>query len=411
MLTDSLIRAAKPAAAVMRLLDEKGLYLFVTPEGGKWWRCRYRHGGKEQMLSLGTYPTVTLKEARRRRDEIRRQLVAGIDPSAARKAQRASDAAQDDSAARAETFEALALEWYAKFSPGWSVAYVKKITGHLHGDLLPWLGPRPAKSIDARELLPVVQRIEARGAIETAHRALQTCGRILRYGVATGRADRDPTGDLRGALPPARTRNFAAITDPKDVGHLLRAIEGYTGTFAVKTALRLAPRVFVRPGELRRAEWAEIDFDGAEWRIPSRRMKMRAEHIVPLSRQVLAILEEIRPLTGAGRYVFPNLRTAGQPLSDVALLAALRRLGYGKEEMTAHGFRAMASSLLNEEGGFSPDAIERQLAHAERNAMRRIYDRSQHLPERRRMMQWWSDYLDALAQGAKVVPIRGRGAR
>lgn len=402
MLTDSAIRASKPQDRPYRLADGRGLHLHIAPTGGKWWRMRYRYAGKEKMLSLGTYPDVTLKEARQRRDEIRRQLTAGIDPSAARKAEQAS-------AQGADSFEALAREWFGKFSATWSESYVVKVTGHLNNDLIPWLGTRPVREILAPELLAVIRRIEARGALETAHRALQTCGRIFRYAVATGRAERDPTGDLRGALPPVRSQHFATLTDPQDIGHLLRALDGYTGTFIVKQALRLAPRLFVRPGELRKAEWAEINLDGAEWRIPAAKMKMRHEHIVPLSRQAVALLVELQPLTGNGRYVFPNLRTTGLPLSEVAILAALRRLGYGKEQMTAHGFRAMASTLLNEQG-WHRDAIERQLAHAERNAIRAAYNRAEHLPERRRMMQAWSDYLDGLATGANVVPIRKRVA-
>ena len=394
MLTVLAIRTAQPKSKPYPLADGQGLHLYVQPNGGKWWRMRYRYAGKQQMLSLGTYPDVTLKQARQRRDEIRRQLNAGIDPSAARKAEQAS-------AQGADSFETLAREWFWKFSAGWSESYVTKITAHLDKDLIPWLGSRPIRDILAPELLAVIRRIESRGALETAHRALQTCGRIFRYAVATGRAERDPTGDLHGALPPARNQHFAALTDPQEIAHLLRAIESYTGTFIVRQALRLAPRLFVRPGELRKAEWTELNLDGAEWRIPAAKMKMRHEHIVPLSRQAVAILRELQPLTGNGRYVFPSLRAAGSPLSDVAILAALRRLGYGKEQMTAHGFRAMASTLLNEQG-WHRDAIERQLAHAERNAIRAAYNRAEHLPERRQMMQAWSDYLDGLIQGVAI---------
>ncbi len=400
MLTDAAIRAAKPADKPLRLLDSRGLYLIVTPQGGKWWRCRYPYGGKEKMLSLGTYPDISLKQARERRDDIRRQVANGIDPSAVRKATKAAISGAD-------SFESLAREWFAKFSPAWSETYREKITTHLDKDLLPWLGARPVKAITAPELLAVIRRVESRGALETAHRAMQTCGRVFRYGVATGRAERDPSGDLRGALPPCRNVHFPALTDPAEIGHLLRAIDAYSGTFIVKTALRLAPRLFVRPGELRKMEWSELDFDKGEWRIPAAKMKMRQEHLVPLSRQTVAILKEIEALTGAGRYVFPNLRAPSQPLSEVALLAALRRLGYSKEQMNVHGFRAMASTLLNEQG-WHPDVIERQLAHAERNAIRACYNRAEHLPERRRMMQHWSDYLDALTHGAKVVPIKRR---
>lgn len=400
MLTDTAIRAAKPGDATLKLLDDRGLYLYVTPAGGKWWRCRYRWQNKEQMLSLGTYPDVTLKDARQRRDEIRRQLANGIDPSALRKEAKSI-------ASEADHFGTLAREWFVKFKPGWSTRYIEKITGHLDHDLLPWLGKRPVKAIEPQELLTVVRRIESRGALETAHRALATAGRIFRYGVATGRGDRDPTADLRGALAPLRGQHFAAIIDPTDIGHLLRAIEAYTGTFIVKTGLRLAPRLFVRPGELRQMEWAELNLDAGEWRIPASKMKMGRDHFVPLAGQCVAILRDIQPLTGAGRYVFPNLRTPGLPLSEVALLAALRRLGYGKEQMTVHGFRAMASTVLHEQG-FHSDVIERQLAHSERNKIKAAYCRAEYLPERRRMMQAWNDYLDGLAQGGKVVAIYAR---
>ena len=398
MLTDTAIRAAKPGDATLKLLDDRGLYLYVTPAGGKWWRCRYRWQNKEQMLSLGTYPDITLKDARQRRDEIRRQLANGIDPSALRKETKIV-------ASEADHFETLAREWFVKFKPGWSASYIEKITGHLDHDLLPWLGPRPVKAIEPQELLTVVRRIESRGALETAHRALGTAGRIFRYGVATGRADRDPTADLRGALAPLRGQHFAAITDPTEIGHLLRAIEAYTGTFIVKTGLRLAPRLFVRPGELRQMEWVELNLDSGEWRIPAIKMKMGRDHFVPLARQCVAILREIQALTGSGRYVFPNLRTPGLPLSEVALLAALRRLGYGKEQMTVHGFRAMASTVLHEQG-FHSDVIERQLAHSESNKVKAAYCRAEYLPERRQMMQAWSDYLDGLIQGANVVSVR-----
>lgn len=398
MLTDTTIRNAKPGEKTRALLDARGLYLYVTPHGGKWWRCRYRYGGKEKMLSLGTYPDISLKEARARRDELRRQLAHDIDPAAVRKAAKAT-------LAGADSFEALACEWYARFSPPWSESYREKVTTHLEKDLIPWLGQRPTMAITPPELLAVIRRVESRGALETAHRALQTAGRIFRYGVATGRAERDPSGDLRGALPPIRNVHFPTLTDPAEIGHLLRAIEAYPGTFVVKSALRLAPLVFVRPGELRKMEWSEVDLDRGEWRLPAAKMKMRQEHLVPLSRQAVAILKEIEALTGAGRFVFPNLREPSEPLSEVALLAALRRLGYAKEQLNVHGFRAMASTMLNEQG-WHPDVIERQLAHAESNAIRAAYNRAEHLPERRRMMQSWADYLDGLKLAGKVVSIR-----
>ena len=400
-LTDLAIRTAKPGERPVKVFDERGLYLEIRPTGSKWWRVKYQFAGKAQLLSVGTYPEVSLKEARQRRDEIRRQVRDGIDPSAARKATRRRETGAD-------SFATLAQEWLEKFQPGWSVSYREKITGHLDHDLLPWLGMRPVKAIEPPELLTVVRRVESRGALETAHRTLQTAGRIFRYGVATGRADRDPTADLRGALAPLRGQHFAAITEPVEAGHLLRAIEAYTGTFIVKTALRLAPRLFVRPGELRQMEWAELNLDTGEWRIPGPKMKMREAHLVPLATPCVAILREIQPLTSAGRYVFPNLRTPSLPLSEVALLSALRRLGYGKEQMTVHGFRAMASTILHEQG-FSSDVIERQLAHREKNKSKAPYCRAEYLPERRRMMQAWNDYLDQLTQGATVIPLHRYG--
>lgn len=274
--------------------------------------------------------------------------------------------------------------------------------------MLPWLGKRPVQELEAPELLACLRRIQARGALETAHRALQTLSLVFRYGVATGRAQRDPAADLRGALPPVRVKHFAAITDPKTIGALLRDLDGYEGSFVTRCALQLAPLLFVRPGELRQAEWPEFDLDSAEWRIPAHKMKMRHAHIVPLSTQALAILRELQALTGRGRYLFPGLRTADRPMSENAVNAGLRRLGYDQTQMTGHGFRSMASTLLNEMG-WHRDAIERQLAHAEKDGVRAAYNRAEHLPERRQMMQAWADYLDALKQGAAVVPIRKSG--
>ncbi|HYE35393.1 tyrosine-type recombinase/integrase [Methylocaldum sp.] len=394
-LTDNTIRNAKALEKPVKLSDAGGLFLLVTPTGGKWWRLKYRFEGKEKLLSLGTYPQVTLKEAREKRDEAKRLLKTGIDPSAQKKATKTADA---------ETFEAVYQEWLAKFSPRWAKSHTENITRRIEKDMLPWIGKRPIAEIKPAELLTALRRIEARGALESAHRTKQACGQVFRYAVATGRAERDPTGDLRGALPPPNGGRFAAITEPKQVGDLLRAIEAYQGSFIVRCALRLAPLVFVRPGELRQAEWAEFDRDRAEWRIPAAKMKMKDPHIVPLSSQALAILAELYPLTGSGRYVFPSVRTKTRPMSDGTVNGAIRRMGYGSDDMTAHGFRAMACSILNEQG-WNRDAIERQLAHAERNGVRAAYHRAEHLPERRRMMQAWADYLDGLKQGAEIIRI------
>lgn len=404
-LTDTSIRSAKARGRTFKLFDSGGLYVEVSPRGGKWWRWKYRFAGKERRLSLGVYPDVSLKAARAKRDDMRRELAAGIDPGQARKARQVS-------LAGAETFEAIAREWHAKFSFGWVPSHAERIARRLERDLYPWLGARPIGEIKAPELLAVLRRIEGRGAQETAHRAMQNCGQVFRYAVATGRAERDPTADLRGALPPPKARHHASILEPKRVGELLRAIDAYQGFFVTKCALRLAPLVFVRPGELRKAQWPEIDLDRAEWRIPAERMKMREQHIVPLSRQAVEILRDLGPLTrrpiggrpDAPLYVFPSGRSRERPMSENAVLAALRRMGYAKEDMTGHGFRSMASTLLHEQG-WNHQVIERQLAHAERDAVSAAYNFAEHLPERCRMMQSWADYLDSLKARANVVPL------
>jgi len=401
-LTDTAIRNAKRADKPRKLADGGGLYLLIQPGGGRWWRLDFRFDGKRRTLSMGVYPDVMLGEARQRRDEARRLLSQGIDPGEHRKLTK-NTLPQD-----ADSFEAVAREWYARFSPGWVPTHGEKIIRRLERDIFPWIGARPVGGITAPELLAVLRRIEARGRLETAHRAHQNCGAVFRYAVATGRAERDPSGDLRGALPPASKRHHAAVIDPKAIADLLRVLDGYTGSFVTACALRLAPLVFVRPGELRRAEWAEIDLDAAEWRIPAAKMKMRALHVVPLADQALAILRELRPLTGRGRYVFPGARSTDRPMSENTVNAALRRLGYDKDVMTGHGFRTLASTTLHEQG-WPSDIIERQLAHAERNKIKAAYNRAEHLPERRKMMQAWADYLGGIKAGADVVPLR-RGA-
>lgn len=396
-LNDIACKQAKPREKAYKLADAKGLYLEVAPSGGKWWRLKYRIGGKEKRISLGVYPEVSLKEAREKCDVARKQIASGIDPSDQRKAAKLAGA--EDAA---NSFEVVAREWFAKYSPSWVASHSTKIIRRLEKDIFPWIGSRPISTVTAPDLLAALRRIESRGAIETAHRAQQNCGQIFRYAIATGRAERDPAADLRGALAPVKEKHHASITDPKAIGELLRAISGYQGSFITMCALRLAPLFFVRPGELRKAEWAEFNLDGAEWRIPAERMKMREQHIVPLSSQALAILKELQPITGKGRYVFPGARTNGRPMSENTVNAALRRLGYASDEMTGHGFRSMASTLLNEQG-WHRDAIERQLAHAERNAVRAAYNYAEHLPERRRMMQAWANYLDAITVSENVV--------
>ncbi len=388
-LSETKIRAAKLKERPYKLFDKRGLFLLVTPTGGRLWRLRYRIGALEKLISLGAYPDVTLKRAREKRDEARRLIADDIDPSAQRKAQRA---------ALLDTFEGVAKEWLALQSKSRAPETISILGARLNSALYPYLGSRPVAAITAQELLAVLRRIEARGRHETAHRVRALAGRVLRYAVATGRAQYDVAADLRDALAPVKSRNFASVTDPARVGELMRAIDGYTGHPVTALALKLAPVVFVRPGELRAAEWPEFDLANAEWRIPAARMKMKEPHIVPLARQAIAILRELEPLAKGGRLLFPSLRTRDRPMSENTINAALRRLGYSSEEQTGHGFRSMASTLLNEQG-FPPDVIELQLAHAERNKVRAAYNKAQRLPERRKMMQVWADYLDGLRGG------------
>lgn len=414
-LTDRECRNAKPKDKPYKLSDERGLFLLVNPNGSKWWRFRYTWQGKDQLLSLGVYPAVPLagrkltdperqagkpdriKGARELRDEARELLAAGVNPAEQKQLVRDAMAATAVS-----SFEAVAREWFAKFSPGWAVSHADKIIRRLERDVFPWLGRRPIGEIEPKELLAVLRRVEARGKLETAHRVHQNCGQVFRYAVATGRAQRDPSGDLRGALAPWEPQHYPSITDPKAIGELLRAMHDYKGSLVTASALKLAPLLFVRPGELRRAEWAEIDLEKGEWRIPAEKMKARALHIVPLAEQAIAILRELHPLTGTGRYVFPGVRTKREPMSENTVNAALRRMGYAKEQMTGHGFRSRASTLLNEQG-WNRDAIERQLAHSEKDKVRAAYNYAEFLPERRKMMQAWADYLDVLREDRKVI--------
>lgn len=398
-LTDSRLKAAKPQQKPYKLADGLGLVLLVNPNGSRLWRFRYSRNGREGMIGLGSYPATSLKEARERRDAARKQLEAGQNPSSVRAEARNQQGV---------TFEALAGEWLAR--QAFSAKTRSKAEWMLNDLVMPHLGVRPIHELTAPEILAVLRRIEARGKLETCHRTKWRIGQIIRYAVATGRAMRDPTGDLKGALTAPKTVNRRAITAPRRFGELLLAIDGYTGQGPTWAAMKLAPLVFVRPGELRAAQWAEFTLDGdsPEWRIPAERMKMKEEHIVPLSRQAVAILRELQSTAGRGPYLFTSLRSWQRPLSDNTLNAALRRLGFSKEEMTAHGFRATASTLLNERG-IAPDLIELQLAHAERNKVRAAYNRAQRLADRRLMMQQWADYLDdlrAMAASPVVVPIK-----
>jgi integrase len=400
-LTDTAIKSAKPTDKPYKMQDEKGMFLLVNPNGSKYFRYNYRFGGKRKTLALGTYPVTSLKEAREKRDTAKKQIDGGIDPSENKKAVKQARA---DS--MANSFEVIAREWYERNMIDKSEHHQKRAMSLFQRDIFPYLGSKPIADIKATELLAALRRIEARNAIETAHRALQICGQVFRFAIATGRTERDITPDLRGSLTQAKAGHFSAVTEPKDAAELLRAIDGYTGSFVVKSALQLAPLVFVRPGELRQAEWQHIDIDAKEWRYLA--TKTKTPHIVPLSKQTIEILTSLHPLTGNGRFVFPSARTpnGSRALSDVALLAALRRMGIGKDEMTVHGFRALARTILDEVLGFRPDFIEHQLAHAVRDPNGRAYNRTAHLPERHKMMQQWADYLDGLKAGAQVIPFK-----
>jgi integrase len=369
-LTELQVKNAKPTVKQYKLSDGGGLFMLVHSNGGRYWRLAYRFEGKQKNLALGVYPDVSLAEARERREQARKLLANNIDPGAVKQEQKARVAALNE-----HSFEVIAQEWFAKHSPNWKENHSSKILARLENDVFPWIGARPISEIAAPALLAAIRRIEARGALETAHRVLAICGQVFRYAVATGRAERDPTGDLRGALPPVKRGNhFAAITEPKKVGELLRDIDGYQGSFVVQCAFKLSPLLFVRPGELRRMEWAELDLEKAEWLIPAGKMKMGVTHIVPLSTQAVAILREIQPLTGYGKYVFQGERDHDRPMSDNAIRSALRRMGWANDEMTPHGFRAMASTILDNMG-YKQEWLERQLAHEEPNKIKAAYKR------------------------------------
>jgi len=413
-LTDLAIRNAKPKDKTYKLTDGNGLFLLVTPTGGKWWRYKYCFERKEKLLSFGIYPETTLAEAREKKREARKAVKAGIDPAAVRKAAKASQNGE-------ENFENIAREWHGKFSPTWAKSHSEKIIGRFVNHVFPWIGAKPVKEITPPELLAVMRRIESGGSLDTAHRALQNCGQVFRYAVATGRAERDPSADLRGALPPVCKKHFAAITNPAKIGLLLKAISEYKGLFTTKAALKLAPLVFLRPGhELRLAEWSEINFDRAEWRLPIERMKRRQTikdarrgevgHIVPLAKQAIEILKELHQATGNKRFIFTGRLWKDRPISEGTLTKALREMGYPGDEMQMHGFRHMASTLMHELG-FPSQIIEKQIDHGDKNRIRAVYNHAEYLPERRKIMQEWADYLDRLAAGEenKIVPIRSAG--
>jgi integrase len=399
-LTDTAIRNAKPRDRDYKLADSGGLYLLMTPAGGKLWRLKYWSDGVERKLSLGRYPAVTLSDARKARDAAKAKSEGGDDPAAAKR--RARIAAK---LSAGTTFGAVALEYIEKAErEGRSPATIAKLKWSREW-LQPAIGRRPVDQVEPYELLAVLKKQEARGNLETARRTRAFASRVFRYAVATARAQADPAGLLLGAVAAPQPRHLSAIVEPKRVGELLRAIDGYSGLPVTRLALALSPHVFVRPGELRQAEWSEIDIDAAIWRIPAARMKKRREHVVPLSRQAVAILAELRGLTGHGRLVFPALGKPDKPLSENTITSALRRMGFGASEMTAHGFRAIASTLLNECGKWHPDAIERALAHRDGDQVRAAYHRGAHWEERVKMAQWWSDHLDVLRSGATIVSL------
>ena len=402
-LSNTAILNAKPTDKAYALTDERGLSVLIQPTGGKWWRFRYRFEGKAKMLSFGIYPDVGLKEARDRRDEARKLLANGIDPSENRKLQKAAKVER-----AANSFEVTAREWFAKNREAWATSHADKIIKRLENDVFPWLGGKAIAEITAPDVLSVLRRIEGRGTNDTAHRAKSNISQVMRYAIATGRAERDPCPDLRGALPPLRHDNFASITEPAKVAELLRAMDAFSGTFVVKSALLLAPLLFVRPGELRKALWADVDLDKAEWRYFV--TKTKTEHSVPLATQAVVILKDLHALTGHGASVFPG-RDPQKPMSEAAINAALRRMGYDtKTEITGHGFRAMARTILHEELHQKPEVIEHQLAHKVPDSLGTAYNRTKFLRERKAMMQLWADYLDKLKAGADVIPIHGNAA-
>ena len=394
-LTTVAIKSATPREKTYRLYDEKGLYLEVTLTGAKLWRWKYRFQGKEKRLAIGPYPEIGLQLARETRDKARTLLASGTDPSAQKKAQKAAVSTNIDSA-----FEAIAREWHSGKSRIWSVIHSKNVLDRLSRNVFPFIGQTSISDVTVPELLKLLRRIEERGANETAHRVLGNIGEVYRYAIASGKTERNIAVDIKGALQPVKKQHLAAITEPIRVGELLRMIDGYSGTLTVQSALKLAPLTFVRPGELRKALWSEIDLDVGEWRFTV--TKTQTPHVVPLSRQAIVILETLRPVTAQSEYVFPNLRSRRRPMSDNAILSALRRMEIDKSEMSGHGFRAMARTILDEVLGVRPDIIEHQLAHSVRDPLGRAYNRTSHLSERKKMMQLWADYLERLKTNGNI---------
>ncbi|OQX04485.1 MAG: integrase [Thiothrix lacustris] len=401
-LTDTACRNAKPTpeGKPQKHTDGGGLYLLVSATA-KYWRYDYRFNTKRKTLAIGVYPDISLKDARCLHEDARQLLAKDIDPSTHKQVEKITHAAR-----AGDSFETVALEWYGRFSVNWSETHKDRILSRFKDDVFPWIGKRSIGEITPPELLVLLRRIESRGATYTAHKVKQFCGQVFRYAVATGRAIRDPTPDLKGALPPTKSKNFATIIDPPQVGELMRAIYGYSGDFVTCCALRLLPLVFVRPGNLRAAEWSEFDLVAGVWEIPAGKMKGRRIHRVPLSRQAVTILQDLYPLTGRWRYVFPSIRNPrDRCMSENTINASLRRMGYTSDDMTGHGFRSMASTLLHELG-FDSRVIEVQLAHQDSNEVRGIYNRSEYWKERTALVQRWADYLDTLREGAQVIPFK-----
>lgn len=399
-LTDVTIKNAKLKQKPYKLYDEKGMYILVR-KSGKYFRLDYRFNGKRKTLALGVYPETTLTRARRLRDEARLNVMDGIDPSELKRAIKIEGRKKAQN-----TFEPIAREFITMMGENkWTDSHTKKVLNRLIKDVFPIIGHRPIAEITAPEILDLLERVQDRGAIDTAHRVKQSCSQIFRYAIVRRRLiTSDPTRDLKGALIPTEKKHFATITDPREIGGLLRAIESYSGSQITRYALQLAPLLFVRPGELRSAEWSEINFELSEWRIPASKMKMRQEHIVPLSHQAVKLLKDLASYTGSGKYLFPSVRSNHRPMSDNTINGALRRLGYTKDEFTGHGFRAMASTSLHAQG-WKSDFIERQLSHGERNQVKAAYNHAEYLPERKKMMQAWADYLDGLKRGGEIIPI------
>jgi integrase len=399
-LNDVRVRNETPGTKQKKLFDGDGMFLLVTPKGGKCWRLKYRFGGKEKVLALGTYPEISLADARRRREDARKLLANGVDPGEFKKAQKTATAD-----ANVNTFEKIAREWHTQKKSEWSDNHAGRLLRRLELDIFPFIGKKPITEIRTPELATLLERVAIR-TLETAHRLKIAIDMVFKYAVVRGKCEQNPATSLRGVLPTVKYKHMAAPTDPKSLAPLLRAIDGFDGSFIVKCAMQLAPILFVRPGELRHAEWSEIDLEAAEWNIPAEKMKMKIAHLVPLPRQAVAILRELQPLTGHSKYVFPCHRSPLRCMSENAVNAGLRRLGFDKEEITGHGFRAVGRTLLDEVLGFRPDIIEHQLAHKVKDPLGRAYNRTSHLPERRKMMQTWADYLDGLKSGAQVIPLR-----